>query len=255
MAFTFCDSMIHDYRTQGYVVFRQIVPVSLLRDLRRVTATAQQQVRAKHGPQAQRMQPLPDYDIDLKPFQDFETLPAIVDAVSKVLTPRHIVEGQKIALLVEPAEKPWCTNWHRDITIESNVPDREEFRRVQHDPLFFNQINAPLYEDNCTWYVPGSYLRENLPGEQQVSESTPRFADDVTNDERERVNLDYCRSMPRAVRLSMDAGDFAMYHPNGWHIGNYLPDRKRVTIHAFAPSPELLDWYKRWFAMRAAKAG
>src|SRR5690606_32156529 len=147
----------------------------------------------------------------------------------------HIVEGQEIALLVEPAEKPWCTNWHRDITIESNVPDREELRRVQHDPLFFDQINAPLYEDNCTWYVPGSYLRENLTGEQQVGESTPRFSDDATYEERERGNLEYCQSMPRAVRLSMDAGDFALYHPNGWHIGNYVPHRKRTTIHAFAP--------------------
>ena len=59
--------------------------------------------------------------------------------------------------------------------------------------------------------------------------------------------------MSEAVRLCMDAGDFAIYHPNAWHLGNYLPDRRRVTIHDLAPTPELLDWYARW-ARRAELA-
>src|SRR2546421_4906510 len=89
MSFQFRDSMIHDYRTQGYVVFRQILPPSLIRDLRRATARAQELARERSGPQAQRLQPIGNYDIDLKPFRDYAQLPELVGAISRVLTPRH----------------------------------------------------------------------------------------------------------------------------------------------------------------------
>jgi ectoine hydroxylase-related dioxygenase (phytanoyl-CoA dioxygenase family) len=159
----------------------------------------------------------------------------------------------RTGLLLEPAEQPWCTKWHRDIRETSNVPDVEEFRHLAHDPLWFNQINCPLYEDNCTWYVPGSYLRDDLPDEVAAAEASLP-PENASYEERERKCLEYAQGMPRAVRLSMDAGDFALYHPNGWHIGNYLPDRKRVTIHDIAPTPELLDWYERWQKKRTEVA-
>ena len=47
----------------------------------------------------------------------------------------------------------------------------EEFRRVNRDPLWFNQINCPLYEDNCTWFVPGSHLRDDFPAETAAAEA------------------------------------------------------------------------------------
>ena len=36
--------------------------------------------------------------------------------------------------------------------------------------------------------------------------------------------------------------------PNGWHIGTYVPYRKRATLHDGAWKQETRDWYKRWFA-------
>ena len=240
--------MAEHYRTQGYVVFRQIIPPSLLSDLRKAAESAQEKAREKRGPQVQRLQPIADFGIDMKPFWDYAELPALTDAIAKVLTPRHRIANSKLermGLLLEPAEKPWCTTWHRDIQETSNVPDVEEFRRVNHDPLFFNQINCPLYEDNCTWYVPGSYLREDLPEEPAAAEA-PLPPKDSDYETLERGCLDYTQSMPGAIRLSMDAGDFVLYHPNGWHTGNYLPDRRRATIHDFAPHPDVLDWYDRW---------
>lgn len=255
MAFKFCDSMIHRYRTEGYVIFRQVLPISLVRDLRRATATAHEQARKRHGPQAQRLQPLSGYELDLKPFADYATLPPLVDAIAKILTPRHqLGKGDwfHTGLLLEPSELPWCTNWHRDIRETHNVPDVEEFRRINVDPLWFNQINCPLYEDNCTWYVPGSYLRAfDLEGETAAA-NAKMFEEGDDWIARERKCVEYCQSMPHSIRASMDAGDFMLYHPNGWHIGNYLPDRKRVTIHDFAPTAELLDWYDRWGKSQAA---
>jgi ectoine hydroxylase-related dioxygenase (phytanoyl-CoA dioxygenase family) len=257
MAFKFCDSLIHHYRTQGFVIFRQVLPVSLVKDLRKATATAQTQARAARGPQAQRLSPISKYDIGMKAFEDFATCPELVDAVSRVLTPRHsVLEGlSRAGLLLEPEQLPWCTAWHRDIRETHNVPDVEEFRRINPDVLWFNQINCPLYEDNCTWYVPGSYLRNfDLAGETAAAEVRP-FEDADDWETRERKCVEYCQGMPGAIRASMDAGDFMLYQPNGWHLGNYLPDRKRVTIHMYAPSPELADWYVRWGkAQAAAKA-
>ena len=270
MSFKWCDSFIHSYRTQGYVVFRQILPPSLVRDLRKATARVHTIARAKHGPQAQRLQPfMPELtDAERKAFTDYYNHSPLVDAIARVLTPRHKIGRGDLSttgLLLEPADLPWCTNWHRDIRIEHDVPDRDEFKRVNLDPLFFNQINCPLYEDNCTWYVPGSYLRDfdldaeiaaatmnTEPGsyEERARKPGKLHADDATWEERERSGIEYCESMPGAARLSMDAGDFALYHPNGWHLGNYLPDRRRVTIHDFAPTPELLDWYERWSKSR-----
>ena len=247
MSFTFCDDLIHDYRIRGYVVFRQILPLSLLRDLRRATAGAQEVARGRSGPQVQRLKLTGDSGIDLRPFRDYAELPALVDAVGRVLTPRHrigVADFYRSSVLLEPAEMPWCTVWHRDIRATHNVPDLEEFHRLKYDPLFFNQINCPLYEDNCTWYVPGSHLRDDLPAEVEAAKA-PLPPAETGYEERERQCLQYAQNMPRSVRLCMDAGDFALYHPNAWHVGNYLPDRRRVTIHDFAPTPELLDWYAR----------
>jgi ectoine hydroxylase-related dioxygenase (phytanoyl-CoA dioxygenase family) len=176
-----------------------------------------------------------------------------------VLTGRHELGGEgrgieRLGILVEPASHPSCTPWHRDLRETSGVPDVEEFRRMNPDPLCFNQFNCPLYEDNCTWYVPGSYLRSfDLPGETAVG-MPPEVDASATNEEREQTYLAYCHKMPGSIRASMDAGDFMLYHPNAWHLGNYAPYRKRVTFHGFAPSPELIDWYARWHAKGAAAA-
>ena len=158
MGFRFHESMIRDYRTRGCVIFRQILPPSLIRDLRRAAAKAHVYAREKRGPQAQRLQPIANYGIDMRPFHDYAEFPPLVDAVSRVLTPEHRIansELKRMGLLLEPEDQPWCTRWHRDLRETSNVPDVEEFRRVNHDPLWFNQINCPLYEDNCTWVRAG----------------------------------------------------------------------------------------------------
>lgn len=253
MAFQFCESMISDYRAQGYVVFRGILPESLLRDLRRATEHAADLARQVGGPQAQRLQPIDGYDIDLTPFEDYASLPALADAIARILTPEHRIGSggwSHTGILIEPAERPYATPWHRDLRETSNVPDIEEFRRIGCDPLWFNQINCPLYEDNCTWYVPGSQLRQfDLPRETAAA-AAALPGEDAGDEAVERGCLDYARTMPGAVRLHMDAGDLAFYHPNAWHLGVYRPESRRRTIHGHAPTPELLDWYERWNVAR-----
>ena len=64
MAFQFGDQHLDQYHTQGFTVFRQILPPALLSDLRRVAAKARELARQQRGPQTQRLQPVGNYELD-----------------------------------------------------------------------------------------------------------------------------------------------------------------------------------------------
>ena len=110
---------------------------------------------------------------------------------------------------------------------------------------YFNQINCALYEDSCTWVVPGSHLRRDLPREVERFPDRPIPGPDLegkTYEERESICLDYCQSMPGAVQLRLEAGDFALYRNTLWHMGNYVPYKKRATLHDGPKTPEFRDF-------------
>ena len=256
MPFAFSERHVAEYYRDGYTVFCGILPPALVADLRRSTDRAREIAREKRGQQAQRLQPIGDYadQIDLQPFRDYEELPVLVDAFQRVLSTEHRLAGlSRLGVLLEPAEMSWCTVWHRDIKATSPGVDPDEYAVVNRDPTFFTQVNCALYTDASTWYVPGSDGRPDLPGELAVAEAKP---DDegLTCEERERVNLEYCNAMPGAVQLVLEAGDFALYRPNAWHIGNYAPYRKRATLHDGVWKPETRAWYERWSERRRAQS-
>ena len=79
MAFQFQDSMVNEYLSQGYLIFRGIVPPSLLSDLRREAEKARDLAHKLNGPQTQRIQPLSNYsdELNLQPFYDYTELPEL----------------------------------------------------------------------------------------------------------------------------------------------------------------------------------
>lgn len=250
MAFSFSEKHVEEYRNNGYTVFRGILPASLITDLRRQTDAGRVLAREKHGPQAQRLQPVSSFDMDLQPFRDYLSLPALVDAVHRVLTPRHSTGNEKVlGVLLEPADQPWCTNWHRDWRHHLNDPRRlDSWAEHFSDINYFNQVNCALYEDDSTWIVPRSHLRaEDSAGERARFPQTPApgpHLEGLSAAERERVCLEYCQSMPGAVRLHLDAGDYCLYRNTMWHIGSYVPYRKRATLHDTPDTPEFAAWRK-----------
>lgn len=248
MPFTFSEQHIADYYHHGYTVFRGILPPSLVRDLRRVTDRAREIAREEHGPQAQRLQPVKTYEsrLDLQPFRDYTDLPELMDALQKVLSPEHAMEGLPLlGILFEPAERPWCTAWHRDITAQTRHINPDEFRTHVRNPTFFNQINCALYTDTCAWYVPGSDGRPDTAAEQEAARQQPNL-DGKSEEDCERLNLAYCQGMPGAVQFVLEPGDFALYRSTGWHIGNYAPYRKRATLHDAVWDPEARRWFNAW---------
>ena len=121
MAFQFQDAMVNEYLSEGYLIFRGIVPPSLLSDLRREAEKARDLAHKLNGPQTQRIQPLSNYgdELDLKPFYDYTELPELRDAIEKLLGANYTHGHVDImGLLVEPLEYPWHVGWHRDGVVE-----------------------------------------------------------------------------------------------------------------------------------------
>ena len=125
------------------------MPTSLIGDLRSEAEVAKRIAREELGPQVQRSQPVANYDIDHKPFEDFSELPELVDALAKVLTPSHTPSNPlTCGILMEPVGLPYCTPWHRDWRQEGrNHSDalKENLRILFRHEDYFNQTNCPLY--------------------------------------------------------------------------------------------------------------
>jgi hypothetical protein len=248
MPFQFSESHIEEYNTQGYTIFYDVLPTALIDDLRRVCERGRDLARQRHGPQSQRFQPVSAYEIDQKPFEDYRDLPVLRDAIARVLSPQHEHgDLSMLGVLLEPAEQPWCTHWHRDWRDNMRGLDLRRWEAVYQNTDLFNQVNCALYEDSCTWVIPGSHLRRDTPAEiarfPQRPLSHPQL-EGLSAAARERATLEYCRSMPGAKRLFLDAGDFCLYRNTLWHLGNYIPYRRRATLHENIWTPAFRAWQK-----------
>ncbi len=254
------------YRAQGWIVFRQAVPASLIADLRRSAGQARELARRLDGPQTQRLQTVGRHaEVDAGPLKDFTELPELNAALQALLSPRHYLSPPAaMAFLFEPAERCWATEWHRDWRDHMSAAQFEgvfagDWEATATDLNLFNQINCALYEDTSTWYVPGTHARlQDTPAEVAAAKAADRAAVENTAGTRseaaQEVFLrDYCEGMPGAVQLTLQAGDIALYRSIGWHIGSYVPYRKRATLHCSAVTPEYLAFWKHSEAVLSKK--
>ncbi len=257
MAFEFLESMIEQYLKEGYLVFRRIIPPALLRDLRQEADKARVLAHRLNGPQTQRIQPLDKYghEIDLQPFRDYAGLDALRDAVTRLLGPGYTHAHLNImGLLVEPAERPWHCGWHRDGVVEVPPEARDDevkafMMDIWQDLRFYNQVNCAIYADSCTWFVPGSHLRQaDLPGEHQSTDSPAmrNASEKMPDEEAEQMYFEHCHSMPGAIPVHLGPGDFMIYRNLGWHTGLYLPYQPRATIHDVVSHTDIETFRSSW---------
>ena len=111
-------------------------------------------------------------------------------------------------------------------------------------------------QTRSTWFVPGSHLRRDLPQEAARFPDRPIDPPELEGksaEEREYAGRDYCRSMPGAVQAHLEAGDYCLYRNSLWHLGNYVPYRKRATIHDGVMTPEFVAWSAEARAESAAR--
>ncbi len=240
---------VQSYNAQGFCIMRRLLPTSLLRDLRREADKGRPIARQMSGDSAQRLQPIKRHagEIDVKPFEAYAHLPELEKALKELISPEACQGKSKddrlmgTGVFYEPATRPWCTVWHRDWRDNYPAMDLAAFDRLKDDTRYFNQINCALYEDSCTWVVPGSHLRRDTREEIARFPGRPLEGADVIGKddlEAELAVMDYARSMPGAVEVHLGAGDLMLYRNSMWHIGVYLPYRRRTTIHDFVYTPE-----------------
>jgi hypothetical protein len=247
MTFEFSPSMIEEYERLGFVVFREILPPRLIADLRRVADRGRELAREAGGPLAQRLEPVANWDIDQKPFEDYRDLPELRVAIQQLLSPRHTYGNRELHLgvLIEPVEVPYCMPWHQDLRhlASSSLPFLTP--AAKRDPDLFNQINCALYQDDSLWVVPGSHSRDDTEAEREAfpdgKPTAPSFEVE-TNEERERICLEYCRRMPGATRVHLDPGDVCVYRGTLWHTGFYVPYVKRATIIDLVDTPAYAEF-------------
>ena len=245
--FVLTEAHREQYATEGYTVFRSVLPTPLIERLRAACTVVRRVARTEGSPQAQRLQPVQRSDIPQQAFIEYASFPPLRRAVSNLLSPAHAHGDRSVfGVLLEPRDEPWATNWHRDWRDNIEGLDRGRWRAVFHSSLHFNQINCALYNDDCLWVVPGSHLRGDTPDEiaRYPTRPIPGPQLSTAHSTRQKVSrcLEYARSMPGAINLKLRAGDFAIYRNTLWHCGVYSPSRPRATIHDGAMTPEFRQW-------------
>jgi hypothetical protein len=251
-------SDIDGFFRDGFVVIRDAIPASLTADLRRECDKAVAVIRRQAPGYHQRFQPVNQYaeHADMRVFQDYAALPSLNSAFKQVLG-ADVFYGRLdvMGVFIEPPDRARTVAWHRDMFLEmSRLGSEEAFKRFALDWDSLNQINAALYNDDSTWYVPGSHLRiADTPTELAVSrELDPKEEEKLAAAgdffALERRNLDHVRRMPGARQVHLFAGDLLLYRAVGWHCGNYVPYRKRATILDVLYSPAYYEWRHAWLS-------
>lgn len=248
MSFEFSDRHIVGYHTQGYTIFQDMVPAPLMADLRREADRGRPIARQLQGGNAQRLQPFQPH-LDPRPFQELWNLPSLHKALRELFGHEaRAMDGLEVdgdAILYEPGDSPYCMCWHRDFRDLWPGMDLEKWQAALHNPRMFNQSNVALYDDGALWVVPGSHLRRDTPEEIRRFPIRPIPSPDLgglSPEEAEYACRDYARSMPGAVQVWLNAGDFMIYRNTLWHLGNYVPYAKRATVHGSLVTPEYREF-------------
>jgi hypothetical protein len=241
MYFQVTESHLKQYWQNGFVIFKNIIPEDLLKKLRVEADKGRTIARELKGPQVQRLQPVIKHpDIDISPFDELLRLPVLFTTLCDLFKEAF---GEPIipwatrtlfGILYEPAEMPWCMNWHRDYRDVIPGLDIDVWYQKTQDIRMFNQVNIALYEDPSLWVVPGSHARRDTPDEIRRFPDRPILPPDPkgkTAEEMRQICIEYVKSMPGAVNIILEPGDYLLYRSSLWHIGNYDPQTKRATIH------------------------
>jgi len=261
------------YRENGYLILRGVIPAPLMERLRAMAEEARAIAHRLHGPQAQRLQPLGEH-VDVTPLREFKAQPELLAAFRAILSERHAMsDAVSDTVLFQPTDHCWATEWHRDLRDHMDTATLNElmggrdWTEVATAFDNFNQYNCALYEDSSTWFVPRSHTRvTDTPGELAAARALDRAG--VENKQRlhsesaqELRMQDYCQNMPGAVQVILQAGDLVLYRNTAWHLGSYVPYRKRATLHGQADTPEfaqfkleMIETMKRIQARRAVAA-
>ena len=150
-----------------------------------------------------------------------ELMEAIADA--EVLAVCRNVFGEAslfrcTSLFMNPTEKSWPGNWHRDSQFRHTDEDEEKaiIRALSRSGKGV-QMQIALVPSDDVEFVPGSHVRWDTPDEYQI-----RRAEGGKHNQSD--------GMPGAVRIALEPGDAVLFNPYGIHRGRYHSDKLRRTL-------------------------
>lgn len=218
------------WETEGYVVLRSVLDQERATRLRNTCEQILAQWRNKNpetgkpggAPDATVMRHLnhPGYFRQARAgFADLMDLvadPAVLNVARTILGEEPMFRCT--SLFFNPMAGGKDGNWHRDS--QFGAPDDEKEQEIIHNLVSSGtsiQMQIALVPSADVEYVPASHLRWDTPAEYAI-----RKADGGAHN---RSN-----AMPGAVRLSLDAGDAALFNPYGLHRGRYHTEPLRRTL-------------------------
>ena len=220
MAFQFQDSMVNEYLSQGYLIFRGIVPPSLLSDLRKEAEKARDLAHKLNGPQTQRIQPLSNYgdELNLKPFYDYTELPELRDATQKLLGDNYTHGHVDImGLLVEPCDHPLAcrlaSRWglSRCPLKPAMIPSTRNLLKSGTTSGTSIRLTVQFMPIPAHGSCPAAISASGICPANSRQQATPlcgKPADGQSTVEAERFYLDHCRQFPGAVQVHLGPGRF-----------------------------------------------
>ncbi|HZO89793.1 MAG TPA: phytanoyl-CoA dioxygenase family protein [Chthonomonadaceae bacterium] len=106
--------------------------------------------------------------------------------------------------------KPYIQAWHRDI---APVEGKHQVTILERGFRTVVQTNAPLFPDRYLTIVPGSHLRPTTEAEREALKSNP------------------VGDIPGQMMVEMEPGDVVFYYPNLLHRGYNPTGAFRWTMH------------------------
>ena len=118
----------------------------------------------------------------------------------------------------------------------------------------FNQINIPLYKDDCFWIVPGSHVRNDtfleaiLVSFRKVLDPRHKSYIIKSNIVLAAIIRFYklILSMAGGKIIRLDPGDAVIYRSNSLHAGFYNPSETRLTLHDAVYSLQWLKFIRKY---------
>lgn len=233
MVYQLTASEIEQYREQGYVILRGLLPETEVEALRadvRDLVEASASGRGPEMPWINREKRVPErLGLLLRPGW---VRPAFA---------RSLVEGPYLSIAEQilgvPARyslfgmlaggdgKAYLQGWHRDL---APTEGEHELPILERNYRLYTQTNAPLFPDRYLQIVPGSHLRR------------------TTDAERAALARDATGTMPGQMTVEMQPGDVAFYYSNLLHRGHNPEGAMRWTMHhAFVSAAQPVATHER----------
>ncbi len=211
---------LRQYHQEGYVLINGAVPPPLLEPLRQAAQRATDRTRSGDWPHRRSagdddiwgIGHLLHPDLAEPAFAQYMASDIVIDVVADLLDVKEAELQLELAnMLVNPRNRDYAINWHRDLVREDLEP-AEELARLQ--ALQFSvQWNTALYDESSLVIVPGSHVRAKTPRERAIVTGEPQA------------------DMPGQLVVELRAGQGVYYDANLLHRGVYPHATCRQTIH------------------------